>query len=126
MLTFNGCSLIVIFLLFAKHSNAFSVELSVLVEPSSRECFHQYLEKNLTMEIDFQVIAGGDGLDISFWTSSPSNVVVTHLQRQQSGKPIFTTRETGEYRFCFDNSFSRFSSKQVHFYIGKIFLKLLN
>jgi len=119
MQTFNACSLLIVLFLFSvKHLDAFSVELSVLVEPNNRECFHQYLQKDLTIEIDFQVLTGGDGLDISFWASSPTNVVVTHLQRQQNGRPVFTTRETGEYRFCFDNSFSRFSSKQVHFYIG--------
>ncbi len=104
--------------LFIQKHECFSVELSAIIEAGGRECFHQYLKEGLSMEVDFQVISGGDGLDITFWTSSPKNVVVTHMQRQQSGRPTFQTAETGEYRFCFDNSFSRFSAKQVHFFIG--------
>lgn len=111
-------SLLSVLLVTLNQFECFSVELSAIVEPNSRECFHQYLKEGLTVETDFQVITGGDGLDITFWASSPRNVVVTHLQRQQAGKPVFKTSETGEYRFCFDNSFSRFSAKQVHFYIG--------
>ena len=41
-----------------------------------------------------------------------------HLLRKRAERPFFKTSETGEYRFCFDNSFSRFAAKQVHFYIG--------
>ncbi len=52
-----------------------SSELSVIVEPGTRECFHQYLKKDLNMEVDFQVLSGGEGLDINFWISSPNNIV---------------------------------------------------
>jgi len=113
---------------FILKCEGFTVELSAIVEAGNRECYHQYLEAGLSMEVDFQVISGGDGLDITFWASSPKNVVVSHMQNQQSGRPTFKTSETGEYKFCFDNSFSRFSSKQVHFFIGwfvfKTYLKL--
>lgn len=83
----------------------------------TRECFHQFLNKDLNIEVDFQVVSGGD-LDISLWISSPTNRVIVHHQRKVTGQPQFKTEETGEYRICFDNSFSRFASKQVHFYMG--------
>jgi hypothetical protein len=62
-------------------------------------------------------VSGGD-LDISIWISTPTNRVIAHHQRKVTGQPKFRTDEYGDYRICFDNSFSRFASKQIHFYIG--------
>jgi hypothetical protein len=109
---------LVLFTVVIKQFDCFGVELSAIIEAGKRECYHQYLKEGLTIDVDFQVISGGDGLDITFWASSPNNVVVAHIQRERSSKPQFKTAEVGEYRFCFDNSFSRFSDKQVNFYIG--------
>lgn len=95
---------------------ALQSELSVVIEPNSRECFHQYLEKDLNVYIDFQVIAGGE-LDISFWLNSPSNRVIINEFKKNIGQNHFKTDEVGEYRLCFDNSFSRFAQKQVFFYL---------
>ena len=69
------------------------------------------------VESDFQVITGGDGLDITFWATSPTNVVMTHQEKKKFGKTKFTSI-TGVYTFCYDNSFSQFTAKNVHFYIG--------
>jgi hypothetical protein len=38
--------------------------------------------------------------------------------RKQGGQTQFKSEENGEYRFCFDNSFSHFQSKQVFFFIS--------
>jgi len=95
---------------------ALQSELSVIIEPNSRECFHQYLEKDLNVYIDFQVIAGGE-LDISFWLNSPSNRVIINEFKKNIGQNHFKAEEDGEYRLCFDNSFSRFAQKQVFFYL---------
>lgn len=114
----------VLLLAMMKQFDCFGVELSAVIEAGKRECYHQYLRDGLEIDIDFQVITGGDGLDITFWASSPNNVVVAHVQRQRANKTKFKTSEVGEYRFCFDNSFSRFSDKQVNFYIGTALNKL--
>ena len=92
-------------------------ELSILIEPGLRECLHQHLTPNLNIDTDFQVISGGE-LDISFWVSSPSNKVILTEIKKQGGQYHFRTEEDGEYRFCFDNSFSRFAVKQVFFYVA--------
>lgn len=92
-------------------------ELSVLIEPGKRECFHQFLNEGMNIEVDYQVIQGGE-MDVSFWIGSPANrIIVTELRKSQ-GQHQFRTQELGDYSFCFDNSFSRFAFKQVFFYIG--------
>jgi protein ERP2 len=104
-------------LLLIKITCGFQTELSVIIEAGKRECFHQYLSSELNIELDYQVLHGGD-LDVSFWISSPSNRVLFTELRKQGGQAQFKSEENGEYRFCFDNSFSRFQSKHVFFYIS--------
>jgi protein ERP2 len=92
-------------------------ELSIVIEPGQRDCLHQYLLPNLNIDTDYQVISGGE-LDISFWVTSPSNKVILTEIKKQGGQYHFRTEEAGEYRFCFDNSFSHFANKQVFFYLA--------
>jgi protein ERP2 len=106
-----------LFLFYLNSVNCLQSELSVLIEPGRKECFHQYLTKDLNIETDYQVIQGGD-LDISYWIGSPSNRVLYTDLRKQGGQFNFKTDEDGEYRFCFDNSFSRIVNKQVFFFLS--------
>jgi len=92
-------------------------ELSVLIEPGHRECFHQYLSQGLVIEMDYQVIQGGE-LDISLIVSSPTNRAIVSELRKPSAQHKFRTEEVGEYHFCFDNTYSRFAPKKVFFYLG--------
>lgn len=99
----------------AQQSFALQTELSIIIEAGRRECFFQQLLQGMHIETDYQVISGGD-MDISYWISSPTNRVVYTELRKQGGQTNFQTQETGEFRFCFDNSFSRFAAKQVFFF----------
>ena len=49
-----------VFLLVALsgHALGLQTEFSVYIEAGQRECYHQYLAKDLNMELDFQVIQG--------------------------------------------------------------------
>ncbi|CAF1250208.1 unnamed protein product [Adineta ricciae] len=81
---------------------------------NQRECFHQVLDAGRTIEIEYEVVVGGD-YDINFWFYSPTNRVLQSDFKKRDGHQTLKLEETGEYRFCFDNSFSRFSHKQVYF-----------
>lgn len=39
-------------------------------------------------------------------------------QKERQGDFVFTAKETGEYRFCFDNDMSTFAEKMVDFEIA--------
>ena len=99
--------------------NAFDIELTVLVPANQRECFHQILETGKTIEVEYEVVAGGD-IDINYWFYSPTNRVLQSDFKKRDGHQTLKLEETGEYRFCFDNSFSRFSQKQVYFSLRPI------
>ncbi|CAF0842377.1 unnamed protein product [Brachionus calyciflorus] len=109
--------LILVSSLTINYINCLQAELAIVVEPGQRECFHQYLITGLSMETDYQVISGGE-LDISYWITTPSNRILYTDAKKQGGQFQFKSDETGEYRFCFDNSFSRFAKKQVFFYLS--------
>ena len=111
-------SLLLIFIIFTIISkiNCFQLELSVSVEPGTRECFHQVFTPNLNIYFNYQVISGGD-FDVSFWLTSPSNRVLISELNKNMGQHQILSEEKGEYRLCFDNSFSHFAAKQVFFYI---------
>ncbi|UJR31444.1 hypothetical protein I4U23_018937 [Adineta vaga] len=94
--------------------HAFDFELTVLIQANQRECFHQVLEAGRTIEVEYEVLNGGD-FDINFWFYSPSNRVLQSDFKKRDGHQVLKLEETGEYRFCLDNSISRFHQKQVYF-----------
>lgn len=89
-------------------------ELTVIVPANKRECFYEVFQQDLTLEIEYEVLIGGDS-DINYWFYSPTNRVLQSDAKKHDGHRIIKLEETGEYRFCFDNSFSRFTQKQVYF-----------
>jgi protein ERP2 len=94
--------------------HTFDIELTVLIPANQRECFYHVLETGKTVEIEYEVLAGGD-IDINYWLYAPSKRVLQSDFNKREGHQTLKLEETGEYRFCFDNSVSRFNQKQVYF-----------
>ena len=113
-------NLLVLFFVFIVRLDAFDIELTVLIPANQRECFHQVLEVGKTIESEYEVLAGGD-FDVNFWIYSPTNRILKSDYKKRDGHQTFKLEESGEYRFCFDNSFSRFSDKQVYFSLRPIY-----
>lgn len=105
-----------VFITLTSKVRSFQLELSVAVEAGTRECFHQVFTPHLNIYFNYQVISGGD-FDISFWLTSPTNRVLISELNKNMGQHQILSEEHGEYRLCFDNTFSHFASKQVFFYI---------
>ncbi|CAN9505615.1 unnamed protein product [Ophioblennius macclurei] len=66
------------------------------------------------MEVEYQVIAGS-GLDVGFTLISPSGHPLVSDFRKSDGIHMVDPAEDGDYRLCFDNSFSKLSEKMVFF-----------
>lgn len=110
-----GLVFLIVFL--AKSVHAFNDnDLTVHVPPGSVECFYQTVKNEKTLEIEYQVIAGGD-LDIDFRVSSPSGKVLLAEARKNDGVHTVEEAEAGDYELCFSNKFSHLSSKTVFFEI---------
>ncbi|KAL1491748.1 hypothetical protein ABEB36_012298 [Hypothenemus hampei] len=90
--------------------------ITFFVEPSKEICFFETLQGKNTIQVDFRVLDGGHGdLDISFNLVDPhGRVVVADFKKAEKNHKIDTEAD-GDYRFCFDNTFSAFNTKLVYF-----------
>lgn len=91
-----------------------NIEFTFLLPAGSTECFFQTSTMNGSMEVEYQVIAGS-GLDVGFTLISPSGYRLVSDFRGSDGIHMVDPTEDGDYRLCFDNSFSKLSEKMVFF-----------
>ncbi|XP_075912229.1 transmembrane emp24 domain-containing protein 5-like isoform X1 [Petromyzon marinus] len=82
------------------------------VAAGQQECFSQPMKRDAILEVEFQVIDGGE-LDINFVAVSPGGLTVARDERKQDNTHSIKAVEDGDYTVCFDNTFSRVSSKTV-------------
>ncbi|XP_074553306.1 transmembrane emp24 domain-containing protein 1a [Halichoeres trimaculatus] len=90
------------------------MSFTFLLPAGSTECFFQTTENSGSMEVSYQVIAGS-GLDVGFSLISPSGYKLASDFRRSDGLHMVHLTEEGDYRLCFDNSFSKLSKKMVFF-----------
>ncbi|XP_048024913.1 transmembrane emp24 domain-containing protein 1a isoform X1 [Megalobrama amblycephala] len=88
-------------------------EFTFLLPAGATECFFQTTSKNGNIEVEYQVIAGA-GLDVGFTLISPGGYRLVSDFRKSDGIHTVDPTEEGDYRICFDNSFSRVSEKMVY------------
>lgn len=107
------------FLILLSHSTLLlcsDIDLTVDIPAGRQECFWQELPESTNCEIDYQVIDGGD-MDISVYVSGPDERILFMEQRKTENVIKFKSERKGDYKVCFDNSFSTFSNKVVFFEI---------
>ena len=91
-------------------------EFTTTVGPGAEDCFYVPVKSGEYLEIEYQVIDGEQGeLDIDFFITGPEGNVIVAESRKSDSAHRTTGLEAGDYRLCFDNSFSIFSSKTVFF-----------
>lgn len=90
------------------------MEFTFLLSAGSTECFYQTAVRSDSMEVEYQVIAGS-GLDVGFALISPSGHRLVSDFRRSDAIHMVDPTEDGDYRLCFDNSFSKLSEKMVFF-----------
>lgn len=93
-------------------------EMTISIEPRREECFYQNVVKGQVIDVEYQVIDGGHGeLDINFHLASPSGkIIVSDFKKPENSHRTEVT-EDGDYKICWDNSFSHISRKTVFFEI---------
>ncbi|XP_072941343.1 transmembrane emp24 domain-containing protein 5-like [Epargyreus clarus] len=95
---------------------AYEKDVTFTVPAGKTDCFYQKVQANEIIDIEYQVIDATHGeLDISFQLSDPVGRVVVADYKKPENSHRHTSAQAGDYRFCFDNSFSTFSQKTVFF-----------
>jgi protein ERP2 len=102
-------------IVLVRKGNAEEFGLTVEVKPGKFECFFQPITdpKYKTMEIDYQVIDGGD-LNINFMLIFGAEVSAQEALKQDGHHKI-DIKQLGDYQICFDNTFSYQARKVVYF-----------
>ncbi|VDO18934.1 unnamed protein product [Heligmosomoides polygyrus] len=93
------------------------LDFTVEIPPGTFQCFFQPVDvtKHKSLEVDYQVIDGGD-LKINFMILLGANVLIQDSTKVD-GSHRLEVSQSGDYQFCFDNSFSYQARKVVFFEI---------
>ncbi|KAL8692198.1 MAG: hypothetical protein Q9218_002729 [Villophora microphyllina] len=110
--------LIVVGLLGCICSIATGTALTYKLQPNEKACFFSYAEqKGLKLAFYFAVQSGGS-FDVDYSVVGPGDKMIMDGQKERQGDFVFTAKDQGEYRFCFDNGISTFAEKMVDFEIA--------
>uniref|UniRef100_T1JJH8 GOLD domain-containing protein n=1 Tax=Strigamia maritima TaxID=126957 RepID=T1JJH8_STRMM len=104
--------------LFTSFRDVFSTEqeFTISVDPGREQCFFQTVKVGQILDIEYQVIDGGHGdLDINFKVFTPSSRVLLADFKKTDAAHRKEASEFGDYKMCFDNSFSHISTKVIYF-----------
>ncbi|XP_064385016.1 transmembrane emp24 domain-containing protein 1-like [Halichondria panicea] len=107
---FSLCLVLVSVSLSAARDFTFTLKLGA----GRSECFYDYIHEGAFLEIEYQVIEGGD-LDINFMVTDPNKKSMVMEPHSMDGLHGIDIKITGEYEICLDNSFSRMTDKLVFF-----------
>ncbi|KAH8304781.1 hypothetical protein KR044_007009 [Drosophila immigrans] len=103
-------------LLLPALANGYDKEMTVYVDAGKKECLYHNVKVGETIDFEYQVIDGGHGdLDISFALLDPIGLVIVSDYKKPENMHQHEVQKEGDYRFCFDNSFSMFNRKTVFF-----------
>ncbi|XP_037816991.1 transmembrane emp24 domain-containing protein 5 [Lucilia sericata] len=105
-----------VLLLLLVKVQAYDKEMTVHVDAGKKECFFHNVKLGETIDIEYQVIDGGHGdLDISFSLADPIGLIIVTDFKKPENIHRHDVQKEGDYRFCFDNTFSTFNRKTVFF-----------
>jgi len=94
-------------------------EMTVEVAAGKEECFFDTVQPGNTLNVEWQVVDGGDGqmseLDLNFRVIHPRGHPLEAVFKKSDGTFSQKMKDLGDYKICFDNTFSLLSSKTVYF-----------
>ncbi|KAL8737261.1 MAG: hypothetical protein Q9181_001847 [Wetmoreana brouardii] len=92
--------------------------LTYKLQPNEKACFFSYADqKGLKLAFYFAVQTGGS-FDVDYSVVGPNEKLIMEGSKEKQGDFVFTAKEQGEYRFCFNNEISTFTEKMVDFEIA--------
>ncbi|KOB68360.1 Transmembrane emp24 domain-containing protein 5 [Operophtera brumata] len=93
---------------------AYEKDMTFTVQAGRTDCFYHEVAVDEIIDLEYQVIDASHGeLDISFQLADPVGRVIVADYKKPENSHRHTSTLAGDYRFCFDNTFSTFSTKTV-------------
>ncbi|KAK4882572.1 hypothetical protein RN001_005891 [Aquatica leii] len=107
---------LILFIICIKNVLSFEKVLTINIDPRKEDCFYQHIKEGENVDLEYQVIDGGHGdLDITFTISEPMGRILHVDIKKPENTHHFQAQQTGDYKFCFDNTFSSYNTKTVFF-----------
>lgn len=119
MMVWQVMSRLLLLLLVSSFCWAREQDMTVEVPPGQEQCFFETVPAGNTLSVEYQVVDGGSGqyseLDINFRVMHPRGHPLVAEFKKSDG--VFSQRiqELGDYKICFDNTFSFVSRKTIYF-----------
>ncbi|EEZ98577.1 transmembrane emp24 domain-containing protein 5 [Tribolium castaneum] len=112
----TGVNLFLLIVLLVKSVICLEREMTVNIEARREDCFFQSAKAGDTIDFEYQVIDGGHGdLDITFHLVDPTGRILVADYKKTENNHRVDAGMNGDYKFCFDNSFSSYNTKTVFF-----------
>lgn len=90
--------------------------MTVNIDAGREECFYETARKGDAIDFEYQVIDGGHGdLDITFRLADPNGRILIADFKKSDNNHRADAEMDGDYRFCFDNTFSSYNTKTIFF-----------
>lgn len=91
-------------------------ELTISIDPGREDCYFHAAKTGDVIDIEYQVLDGGHGdLDIIFHLVDPNGrILVADYKKPENNHRVDAVID-GDYKLCFDNTFSSFNTKTVFF-----------
>lgn len=108
--------LLLLFIFLPCFVQSLEKEITVNIDPGREDCFFQQVKQGEVIDLEYQVIDGGHGeLDITFRLSDPNGRILHADFKKSENSHRLDAAHTGDYKFCFDNTFSAYNTKTVFF-----------
>lgn len=105
-----------ILLYFFKIVSGIERELTISIDAGKEDCYFHSAKKGNVIDLEYQVLDGGHGdLDIVFHLVDPTGrILIADYKKAENNHRVDAAMD-GDYKFCFDNTFSSFNTKTVFF-----------
>ncbi|KAL2135412.1 hypothetical protein VTI74DRAFT_8645 [Chaetomium olivicolor] len=97
---------------------ATATALTYKLGANEEACFYTRTERpDVKIAFYFAVQSGGS-FDIDYKVTGPNGKYIMEGEKERQGDFVFTARDVGEYKFCFNNEMSTYTEKFVDFEIA--------
>ncbi|MDI1485735.1 MAG: hypothetical protein OHK93_003924 [Ramalina farinacea] len=92
--------------------------LTYKLSPNEKACFFSDVQQQGAKIAFYFAVQSGGSFDVDYSVRGPSDNIIMENSKERQVDAVFTAKETGEYKFCFNNEMSTYTDKMVDFEIA--------
>lgn len=97
---------------------ATATALTYKLNANEEACFYTATQQKDEKIAFYFAVQSGGSFDINYRVTGPNNKYILDGEKERQGDFVFTAKEVGEYKFCFNNEMSTYTEKFVDFEIA--------